>query len=94
MNDESPGEPPAQQQQQQLLRERFQAVLQHSSNRVCADCTERNPCCVSMLVQPLVVDGDNTMKLGIFCCDKCSEGHCKLGDNFSVVKLIQEQCEY
>ena len=76
---------------QEEIHERLTALLEHASNRVCADCPERNPGLISLLQKPLVENGSN---LGVFCCSKCSRAHRKLGENVVVVKRVYDDCKY
>ena len=77
--------------QQDDIQERLQALLDHASNKICADCPERGPGLISLLQKPLVENGSN---LGVFCCSKCSRAHRKLGDDVCVVKRVYDDCKY
>ncbi|CAB9506054.1 Stromal membrane-associated protein 2 [Seminavis robusta] len=66
-------------------KQRLQLLLDHSSNKFCADCPDRSPQFVSLQQKPLVERGN---LMGVFCCGPCARFHNELGEGVCVVKSI------
>jgi hypothetical protein len=87
------------------LLSRLQACLMYPENHVCADCPERNPTMVSLLMPPPAAEKnkekeskkkkDKSKLIGVYCCKKCINEHMFMGREVCEVKNIKsvEQCK-